>query len=147
MITKKVNRYYCEFCGKSGCNAAYIKIHEEHCTLNPHRTCNVCRTFLDQEQPDLGVIIGRLPMAQVGLWHGEEDSPALTDRQIMEGIAMLREATGDCPACILAALRQKDKHYAPLFYNTFDFKRELEKLRLDWNEEQQRKDAIACQGG
>jgi hypothetical protein len=44
MKTKKVNRYYCEHCKKSGCNAGHIKEHERKCCQNPGRVCEVCGT-------------------------------------------------------------------------------------------------------
>jgi hypothetical protein len=131
MITKKVNRYYCEFCKKSGCNASVIKRHESSCTMNPDRVCNVCDTFLKQEQPDISKLIEKLPDAQMSYIGEEEDGVTLTSEQINDALALLREATGNCPACMLAALRQKG--YAYLFYGEFDFKAELTKLREEHN--------------
>ena len=39
----KVNRYYCDFCKKANCSAPAMSLHERHCTLNPNRTCCMCK--------------------------------------------------------------------------------------------------------
>jgi len=52
MKTKKVNRYYCDFCNKSGCNSGHIKAHEKKCCKNPFRICEMCDTP-HRDYPDL----------------------------------------------------------------------------------------------
>lgn len=81
MIKKKMWRYYCEFCGKGGCSASHMKKHEEHCTMNPDRKCGLCEVA-DLEQQKMETLIYA---------HVKGD---------------LRSVSNECPACMLAALRQ-----------------------------------------
>lgn len=73
--TKKV--YYCEFCRKHSLASWSIKVHEEHCTLNPKRSCRMC-----------------------------EDGP-ITLPIIQKEYGTAVQITGkECPACVLAFCRQ-----------------------------------------
>lgn len=104
MITKKVNRYYCEYCKKANCSAASISRHEKACTMNPNRTCRMC-ALLDLEQPRMSDLLNVLPKPKI-----TEEYDIVTFRnvgEIEEKMKKLREVTENCPACILAALRQK----------------------------------------
>lgn len=60
MRVKKVNRYYCEFCKKSGQSASHISKHEKRCTLNPNRHCGMC-AMLENEQPGIKDLLSVLP--------------------------------------------------------------------------------------
>jgi hypothetical protein len=62
MITKKVNRYFCEFCRKGKFSAPWIRRHEAHCYKNPSRVpyegelsyiglSGVYRDFSDSDGP------------------------------------------------------------------------------------------------
>jgi hypothetical protein len=109
MRVKKVNRYYCDFCKKSGCAAGHMRSHERHCTLNPNRVCRMCGR-LDQEQPKLSDVIALLPNPnseeycnRETEWDGEKGFAEAVEKA-MPGV---REATGNCPMCIMAALRQR----------------------------------------
>ena len=92
MKKKQVWRYYCDHCGKGGCGGGHIRRHEQTCTANPNRACRMCGT----ESPNMEALVSRLTTAQLAIdlnpWHGR--------------MKALREATEDCPACILAAIRQ-----------------------------------------
>lgn len=110
MKTKKVNRYYCDFCGKGGCAAGHMKRHEERCTLNPNRICGMCIYAENDHKPDDPLGLSGL-VAIVNSWRPEElfghdygsvEYIKAADRQLKT----LRDAAGNCPACILAALRQ-----------------------------------------
>lgn len=119
MKTKKVNRYYCDFCKKSGCSAYYLKRHEQRCTNNPNRVCGVCelddKATGEKRQKPIGRLISAL---------AENDSAG--------GMKALREAAGDCPACMLAAIRQA-RRVATV---DFDFKAELKAAMSDLYDEQ-----------
>lgn len=108
MRTKRVNRYYCDFCKKSGCSAGHMRRHERHCTMNPKRTCGVC-AMLDYPQTSLASLTGRLPDAKDYLvadeWGLECYKGSLTDAA-NNCLAIVREEANNCPACILAAIRQ-----------------------------------------
>ena len=105
MITKKVNRYYCEFCRKGGQVKHCIQKHENGCTANPNRACGMC----------LHAGLTQRPMAEL-------TKPVAEGKW---GIEELHKATEGCPACMLAAIRQsginKDASYEePGLW--FDFK-------------------------
>lgn len=91
MIRKQVYRYYCEFCKKSGCSGGHMKAHESSCTANPNRNCRMCG--LTQDMPSLTAIL-KAPGNALEDWKAK--------------MATLREAAEECPACILAAIRQSD---------------------------------------
>ena len=88
MRKKKVWRYWCDFCNKGGCGCFQMKIHEKHCTMNPNRQCRICPYIdLGKTQP-INVLI-------VALGNGDT-----------LGMSNLRRLCGNCPACILSAIRQ-----------------------------------------
>lgn len=80
-------RYYCDFCKKSGGSAYHIANHERGCTANPNRECGMCGISGGVQRP-----IKEL-LAAIG-WDGAES------------LKRLRKLTENCPACILAAIRQ-----------------------------------------
>uniref|UniRef100_A0A6M3L3C6 C2H2-type domain-containing protein n=1 Tax=viral metagenome TaxID=1070528 RepID=A0A6M3L3C6_9ZZZZ len=105
MRTKKVNRYYCEFCPKAGCSASHMARHERGCTKNPNRICRVCG-LLEQEQPDLTLLVAMWPDISQMVTNGIFNAEA---HQIVGAtLPAVREAAGNCPACIMASLRQAD---------------------------------------
>lgn len=113
MRKRKVWRYYCDFCKKAGCSGGHLKNHEKHCTLNPNRDCGMCKAR-ELEQPDLSKAILLLPNPDEYLsretdcdgdnificFDGLEDA---VDKVLPE----LRDFVENCPACIMAALRQR----------------------------------------
>lgn len=127
MKKKKVWRYYCEWCKKSGCSGYWMRKHEQRCTMNPDRKCGFCH-LLDHVQPDIADLLAVLPNPT-----DHETSGFVNDgfayrgyrltlnAAITEALPRLRELTGNCPACILAALRQKG---IPPIVSDFNFKEE-----------------------
>lgn len=80
-------RYYCDHCKRSGASGAAMAKHEKHCTMNPARACRMCE------------MVGLTPHAPahlVAVWHAD-------------GWQALLSAAGECPACILAAVRLHQK--------------------------------------
>jgi hypothetical protein len=143
MRTKKVNRYYCEFCGKSNCSAPSISKHEKRCTLNPHRYCGM-HYMLDLRQPSIPVMLLMLPEpsdfwrehteydsgnAKPYIWGGFEDSLEAAMKQVMP---RLREFADNCPACLLTALRMKG---IPVSLTDLDFKKECKDWWATFNED------------
>jgi len=108
MRTKRVNRYYCDFCKKSGCHAPSIRKHEQRCTMNPDRECKMCK-LAENDQKPMSVLVAILPNPDNYLFK-DEDSYLQFHTKFYEVLDMamqtLRNVTNDCPACILAALRQ-----------------------------------------
>ena len=87
MIRKKVWRYYCEFCGKSGCSGGHMKAHESRCTMNPNRICGTC-SLIGNKQEEMSVLVSAI---------GAGDS---------KGVEELRRVSDGCHACMLASIRQ-----------------------------------------
>lgn len=116
MRTKKVNRYYCDFCKKSGCASGHMKAHEKHCTANPNRECRLCKT------PHRDFV--ELRKYIVGFRESEDENYRYLPKE-------LRDAVGNCPACILATLRQEQGRHV----YSFDFKKELEQWWANENQE------------
>lgn len=135
MRTKKVNRYWCDFCNKAGLSADAMAKHEAHCTMNPDRNCRVC-TLING-----GYTVGRERMAELvallpdstayntgdGIYFGNDNDDGNEAYKLARAVAAvlpkLREEVEDCPACILAALRQA-KIPVPMVEG-FDFKAEM----------------------
>lgn len=113
MKVVKRNRYYCEFCPKAGGSAWHLKRHEDHCTLNPNRKCRVCKMVGATETLPMPRLLAALPDPET-CKRPYPDSPqnfffddATLTPQVNAAVRHLREMTGNCPACIMAALRQK----------------------------------------
>jgi len=111
MKRKKVWRYYCEHCKKSGCSGGHIRSHEIHCTNNPTRICGMCKLArLDQ-----------LPIAEL---------ISALDSGDKKGVNNLRVLADGCPACMLAAIRQcnllADDNNRNIDYLEYSFKKERE---------------------
>ena len=106
MRTKRVNRYYCDYCKKSGCSKYHMERHEMFCTMNPNRECRMC-ALVDEPQPDLAELIALLPTAS---WEQESEDNGLLSYDFHDALdgamVKLKEAANGCPACMLAALRQ-----------------------------------------
>ena len=90
MTKRKVWRYYCEFCKRSGCSGGHIAMHEKSCTANPNRVCGFC-TRVGENQAPIPELIAAL------MSHGDD---------LDAGIKALRELANACPGCMLAAIRQ-----------------------------------------
>lgn len=87
MFSKRVIRYYCDFCRKGGFRKPSMESHERGCTANPARICGLC-----------GLV-------------GEENLPLkeLLEALTSGGIEELEKKAQDCPACMLAACRAWNK--------------------------------------
>ena len=94
MRVRKTNRYYCDFCKKANCSSGAMRLHERHCTMNPNRSCRLCK------QPrDIPGIIKSLPHHRS--YYDDEGKPVGVGL-----LAQIRTACSNCPACILAIVRQ-----------------------------------------
>ncbi len=134
MIVKRVNRYYCEYCRKSGGAAKHIKKHEERCTLNPNRKCGVCG-MIEATMKPMKDLIALLPNheefkkkdAEYNFEYYEEGLTVATNK----ALPVLRELCENCPACILAALRQA--HIPTPMVTTFNYTKEMKSIWDDIN--------------
>ncbi len=109
MKTKKVNRYYCDYCRKSGCAAGHMRRHESGCTMNPNRTCRVCG-ILEETQSPMPDLVACLPDHEAHREgpdeFGHEHYRITLTTAANEALSKLRELAHNCPACIMAAIRQ-----------------------------------------
>lgn len=141
MRQKKIWRYYCEFCKKSGCGKPQMRTHETHCTMNPDRICRVCGNVLKIEQPEMRWLKALMPdptdpiyqkgsdgkFAGLGAFvsYSSTDDGAgkrLLKASIERAIEDIRKMTENdyhdgCPACILAAIRQTQPEWWWLEFN------------------------------
>jgi hypothetical protein len=135
MRTKKVNRYWCDFCNKAGLQSRAIVKHEAHCTLNPARDCRVCglmggsvKVGVERMAGLVAILPGYVEYNGDG-WGNPTAEYVAFCKALPEAIPALRAATNNCPACIMAALRQA-KIPVPMV-GEFDFKAEMQTVLAD----------------
>ena len=138
MKTKRVNRYYCDFCKKSGCSAPHMKKHEERCTMNPERICGVC-PLVDAVQGPLAPLVAMFPSPVDHVATGPDFDESFT-HAVSEALKAVRAAANNCPACVFAALRQADM---ALSATDFDWTKEM---KVVWDEAN-RRELEECQHG
>lgn len=143
MKTKRVNRYYCDFCKKSSGAAWAMERHEAGCTANPDRQCGMCE-ISGGDARELPVLIALLPNGHEYLRRidaGEKSSNGgmtyeiydEAEKAVAATMPVLTEATEGCPACILAALRQS----GCARFSKFDWKAERESFLAEVNHERE----------
>jgi len=137
MRTKKVNRYWCDFCNKAGLQSRAMAVHEKHCTLNPARACRVCHLLEGsdgdhEDKKPLAELIAMLPDSTAYNSLKPEDYAHSweTHRELSDSLTAVfpafRKAAGDCPACMMAALRLA-KIPVPMA-ECFDYKKEMARV-------------------
>ena len=133
MRTKKVNRYYCDFCKKAGLSAPHMARHEKSCTMNPNRVCRVCGMIDNQQMPmaELLVMLPN-PMDYNNGSYGDIAFDEYLTIEANKALVELRQRSGNCPACILAAIRQK-KIPVPMVTD-FNFTKEMKAIWDNINE-------------
>ena len=109
-----------------------MRKHELHCTKNPLRECRVCKMVAGEQKP-IAELLALLPKPvsredEYGFVVFNKD----TTENVNAALPSLRDACENCPACIIAALRQKGIP-VPLATD-FDFKREMGSIWNDINE-------------
>jgi len=142
MKTKKVNRYYCDYCGKGGGSAFHMVRHEKKCTMNPQRECGMCAAMCsalgESALASPTELIAMLPTVEN---YRREDKYGVSYSGLVDALKAVlpkvREAAGNCPACILAALRQSGIPMGCVDKDVFDFGAEIESL---WNKINERRD-------
>lgn len=133
MRRKLVYRYYCDFCKKSGCSSYWIKQHEERCTMNPNRECGMCTFTLGIYDKEKLEEAKKILEPYKGL-HSEYNEGYYTEAILPDDITKkLRELVEDCPACIMAALRQSNIEVAAM--RGFNFDQESKNMLAERNAE------------
>ena len=117
MHSKRLIRYYCDHCHKGMFRAKTMPKHERHCTKNLYRICRVC-VLMGNSQPNLLRLVNFLKEQM----HG--DNSITQNGDIGEILIKLKEMAGNCPACVLSAIRQSKTYKT--FKNYFNYKTEME---------------------
>lgn len=110
-------RYYCDFCKKVTGTRHSMEKHEKGCTANPNRVCGLCAIAGEVQRPMAELIaegrrlFGSIPACQFPGPRADDAAKAF------------REFVHNCPACLLAAMRQSDSD-VPWIY-PFDFRAEV----------------------
>ena len=103
--------------------------HENHCTMNPNRDCDMCG-YADSSSIDLRAL-SRMVKGRVIVSNTEQSFESYSiDGSETDVINEIRKAT-DCPACILAVIRQSEY---PFMFGSFDYKKEREELWKNHND-------------
>jgi hypothetical protein len=131
MKQRPVTQYKCDFCGKAKYARGAMAKHELHCTMNPDRKCRLCEKGEDAQAP-MDTLLALLPNVPADELEVNQEHIEATER----GLVALRKATGNCPLCILSALRQKG--VAMLVREQFDYKKEHDAFWTIQNEDYSR---------
>jgi len=128
--------YYCDFCKKSGRSGGHIAKHEKRCTMNPDRHCGMC-AMMDLDQKPMPELLAILPDIS-RCW--EEDDWGrgfIVYDDLKEAFSKLREKVENCPACLMATLRQKGVPVQAI--TSFNFTEECKSLWSEFNESQDKR--------
>jgi hypothetical protein len=112
-----------------------MQTHELHCTLNPARDCRVCGLMGGsvkvgaEKMAELVAILPPYVEYDCDGWGNPSPKYSAFCKALPEAIPVLRAATDNCPACIMAALRQA-KIPVPMV-DGFDFKAEMRTILAD----------------
>lgn len=130
MRSKKVTRYWCDHCNKAGLQVHAMAKHEAHCTMNPLRKCRVCE-LLGEVTPVVGDLVALLPRPGDYPSTGNFDEENAFYDAVDSALPALREAAHNCPACVMAALRQAS---IPVpMVDSFCFKGEMQSIFANIN--------------
>ena len=145
MLVKKRNRYYCEFCKKANCSGASISKHEKRCTKNPNRICGMCKLFDNKQQP-IEILLAILPDPKKLVGNANEiighdiliidENWSKAEIELKNALLILRDVSGNCPACIMAAMRQKGIPIPLINTLGFDFSKESKEVWTKFNDSQ-----------
>lgn len=142
MKSRIVTQYICEMCNKRGLSRSAMVKHEQHCTLNPDRLCKMCEYANGgsgcKPQKVMSILPNpagyHLPDEHQGFDHGQncfDHRPAPFNHweefrdDIEAALPKLWEEVEYCPACMLAALRQRG---IPGWIHDWRYKKEVEKM-------------------
>jgi hypothetical protein len=115
-----------------------MKRHEERCTMNPQRICGVCG-LLEEAQEPMKALRAVLPNPNVFVDANDPEGWVLGgpewEAAIGTALERLREISHNCPACILAALRQQGIPVPAV--KDFDFTAEMKAVWGEVNKQNQ----------
>jgi len=151
MKKKRVWRYECEYCGKKKYSAGAMSTHEKHCTMNPDRECRMCKLLEVDQQPiknllaflpdpseyDLPVIVNAY--MDGGEW-------GLLSKDINTAMPVILQIADGCPACALAALRQRGYPTDIFMMVDWSYKAAKEAMWVELRDKEQRREELATYG-
>lgn len=132
MTSRRITSYYCDFCRKGINSKHWMTVHERYCTRNPNRGCRLCaRAGWEPTRPDKFKHL--MPDIEDYAQDADPDgrwrkSYQNYEKDMAEILAQIQKEV-DCPACVLAILRQSG---VPLWAWNYDFKSALAKF---WEEQ------------
>ncbi|MEN6426073.1 MAG: hypothetical protein ABFE13_11960 [Phycisphaerales bacterium] len=141
MRTERVNRYYCDFCKKSGCSAYHIRRHEERCTLNPGRKCGMPHEMMTTPEA-LEAAVWAIPDVRQFAITTDGDTGdgwtfySIPDDVVDKTLADLEDRLDGCPVCVYSALRQAG--WAGFITDKFDLEERIAAYWSDVNQEEDR---------
>ena len=103
MKRKKVWRFYCDFCKKSGCSGGAIAKHEKSCTMNPNRVCGMCAADQGRWPAEYPTVASLIEAAKKDSESHKIDGDL--EWQVHDHKHLLEVSDG-CPACMMAGIRQ-----------------------------------------
>ena len=109
--------------------ARAMEKHEKFCTMNPNRKCRVCALVNGGYGCDLNDLLALLPdPTEYNELQGLDVNNVQEKlvNEIKDCLPKLEEAADNCPACMLAAFRQK-KIYLNLVEG-FDYQAEMKEV-------------------
>ena len=132
MRIRRVNRYYCDFCKKSGGSKHHMGNHERGCTLNPNRSCGICYHAGEVQVDSMKLLVGMLPKVEEYTTKRSYGTEIDITDAANAALPALRDATENCPACIMAAIRQAGIPVPAV--TDFDYRAEINSFWSDINE-------------
>lgn len=136
MTKRRVWRYRCDHCGKSGCSGGHMRRHEESCTKNLNRRCRM-HLFLDDGTPNHKSVLEMVTAVRSAIAQEKRCDPrAIMPSEAAEVRIMqaLRAASDNCPACMLAVTRYlagdcpRDPEDLDYWAPAISFKKECERF-------------------
>jgi hypothetical protein len=114
--------------------------HEKHCTMNPLRECRVCSSLLEKTQPSFRHLIMMLPDWRDFMKKDDYNGDIFPDYNTIEEavkkvLPRVRDMAENCPACIMAALRQAAIPVPSI--SDFNFTEEMKGIWAVINEDKQ----------
>lgn len=144
MRTKKVNRYYCDHCKKSGCSSYHMKRHESSCTANPNRTCMFCKLMVehydDHAIRPLADMVAEVEAAGLPDVVTEGDCSGFTsytfvaNDQVEATVKDIESATDGCPVCMLAVARALKARHGDGMHLNVGFEKRRDSMFSDWRD-------------
>lgn len=124
MRTKKVIRYYCDFCNKGMFRSPSMKHHEEVCTKNINRFCGICNDLAGKR--NFIKLIEEFKTRCKELYNLDEFIGLKAEK---ESLDWLKNEVDGCPACMLTVLR-----LGKIYAIDFDYKKQHEDFWHEKNE-------------